>query len=88
MVQPRVLASRTREVIRVNVAAELSRIDCPILYIQGQHDLVVPSGNLRRILRIKPEIHSVQLPAPHMVLQTQPKLAAEAMSHFIANLAA
>jgi pimeloyl-ACP methyl ester carboxylesterase len=88
LVQPRVLASRTREVIQVNVAAELSQIDCPILYIQGQHDLVVPIGNLRRILQIKPEVHSVQLPAPHMVLQTQPKLAADAISSFIAKLAA
>ncbi len=88
LVQPRVLASRTREVIRVNVASELIAIDCPILYIQGKQDFVVPGGNLRRILHIKPEVHYIQLSAPHMVLQTQPIQAAEAISSFIANFAA
>lgn len=86
LVQPRVLASRTREVIRVDVTSELTEIDCPILYIQGKHDLVVPSRNLDRIIRIKSNVQYVQIPAPHMVLQTQPKKASNAISSFISKL--
>jgi pimeloyl-ACP methyl ester carboxylesterase len=88
LVTPRVLAGRTREVIRVNVVSELTGLDCPVLYIQGKHDFVVPGGNLRRILRIKPEVQHVQLPAPHMVLQTKPEQAARAITGFIADITA
>ena len=87
LVAPNVLAGRIRAVIRVNVVSELTGLACPVLYIQGQHDFVVPGGNLRRILRIKPEVQFVRIAAPHMVLQTRPAQAAKAITSFIANIA-
>lgn len=79
-----VLAHRTREAIRVDVSRELAALDVPLLYVQGRRDLVVPGGNLKRIQRIKPTVRVAQLPAPHMVLQTQAERAAAAIVEFIA----
>ncbi len=83
LVEASVLAQRTSAVIQVDVSAELKACKVPMLYLQGQHDLVVPGANLRRILAIKPDVQVRQLPAPHMLLQTQPELAAAAISSFI-----
>lgn len=83
LVEASVLAQRTRAVIQVDVSAELKACTLPMLYLQGQHDLVVPGANLRRIHAIKPDVQVKQLPAPHMLLQTQPELAAVAISSFI-----
>ena len=82
-VAPHVFAHRVREVIRVDVRAELAACDLPMLYIQGEHDMVVPAANLQRILRIHPGISVARLPAPHMVLQTRPALAAQAIRDFV-----
>jgi len=84
-VDPEVFAHRTREVIRVNVSSALAACDLPILYIQGKYDFVVPSENFKRINRIKSAVQFVQIPAPHMVLQTQPELAADAINKFVEN---
>ena len=43
------LASRTREVLRVNVVEELKLCECPILYLRGARDLVVSSRNIKEI---------------------------------------
>jgi pimeloyl-[acyl-carrier protein] methyl ester esterase len=82
-VHANVLAYRVREIIKVDVAAELKACELPILYIQGTEDLVVPGANLKRILRVNSAVQSVQFPAPHMVLQTQPHKAADAIENFI-----
>ena len=87
-VAPTVLARRIREVIRIDVTQELVACRVPILYIQGTNDFVVPAGNLKRIRRLKPDIESIHLPAPHMILQTQPLLAARGIAEFVKNLRA
>jgi pimeloyl-ACP methyl ester carboxylesterase len=84
-VRPAVLAHRTREVIRTDVARDLAGLDVPLLYIQGRYDLVVPGGNLERIRRIKPTVRVAQLPAPHMVLQTRAEGAAAAIAGFLVD---
>lgn len=82
-VSPAVLAERLREVIRSDVTGELRRCQAPILYLQGTQDYVVPASNLTRIRQIQPGVQSVQINAPHMILQTQPVIAAEAIERFI-----
>jgi pimeloyl-ACP methyl ester carboxylesterase len=82
-VAPTVFAQRIREVVRVDVSAELVECPLPILYIQGKQDLVVPAGNFERIRAIKPTVRLTSIPTHHMVLQTQPALAAEAIAVFI-----
>jgi pimeloyl-ACP methyl ester carboxylesterase len=82
-VAPHVFAHRLREVIRVNVAADLAACDVPMLYVQGEYDWVVPAWNVRRIVRLKPGIEIAKLPAAHMILKTQPALASAAICKFL-----
>ena len=85
LVSPQVLAHRIREVIKINVTAELAACELPILYLQGKHDFVVPSANFKRILRIKSTVQRIQIASPHMLLQTQPEAAAEAIGRFVTH---
>lgn len=85
-VAPAVLASRLKEVIRVDVTLELQRCEVPMLYLQGTQDYVVPASNLSRIQQLQPEVQSVRIKAPHMILQTQPVIAAEAISRFASQI--
>jgi pimeloyl-ACP methyl ester carboxylesterase len=82
-VAPEVFAHRLKQILAINVTAELVACQLPILYIQAKHDGVVPASNLEHILRLKPEVQYVQIDAPHLVLQSQPLLAAQAISAFI-----
>ena len=83
LVQVKVLAHRVREIIKINVASELIACDLPILYIQGQYDGIVPASNVQRILKLKPSVQVVRIPAPHLVLQTQAAQAASAIYDFV-----
>ena len=85
-VAPAVLAERLREVIRIDVTGELRRCMVPILFLQGTQDYVVPSSNLTRIRQLQPDVLSVQIDAPHMILQTQPVAAAEAIERFVSQM--
>jgi pimeloyl-[acyl-carrier protein] methyl ester esterase len=85
-VRPDVFAHRVKEVIQVDVARELEGCSYPILYIQAKWDMVVPGGNLTRILNIKPTVQHIQLASTHLVLQSLPKAAADSIGEFIADL--
>jgi pimeloyl-ACP methyl ester carboxylesterase len=78
-----VLAHRVRAVHRVDVEKQLASCPLPVLYLRGQHDRVVPASAMRRVLRACPHAQVVTLPAPHMVLQTQPAAAAAAIQTFV-----
>jgi len=86
LVRPEVLVARLRDVLAVDVTAELAACDVPVLYLRGSRDMVVPSHNLREIRRIRPSVEVAVLPAPHLVLQTQPAAAAAAIARFAAGI--
>jgi pimeloyl-[acyl-carrier protein] methyl ester esterase len=85
-VQNQVLAHRVQEIIQVDVSQELAGCRLPILYLQGAKDFVVPKGNLRRILKTKPDVRCSRIDSSHMLLQTRPLQAVEAIRDFIKNL--
>lgn len=85
-VRPEVLAARVRDVLAVDVAAELASCPVPVLYLRGTKDGVVPRWNARAIRRIRPSVEVVDLPAPHLVLQTQATAAAAAITRFAASV--
>lgn len=66
MLAPHVPAARLREVLAVNVAADLQRVAAPQLYLRGRFDKLVP----RRVLRHLPNARVIELDAPHAILQT------------------
>jgi pimeloyl-[acyl-carrier protein] methyl ester esterase len=85
-VRPEVLAHRVREVLQVDVSEELSRCPVPILYLRGSRDLIVPRHNFHEMARLSPAISEATLAAPHMIVQTKPDEAADAISRFIERL--
>jgi pimeloyl-ACP methyl ester carboxylesterase len=81
-VRPTIVASRLRLLTRVDVRRELVLCKVPMLYIAGEHDRLVTRAHHRELTRLRPDIAVRELPAPHLVLQTQPKLAATEILRF------
>lgn len=86
IVRSDVLAARVRDVLAVDVTAELAACPVPILYLRGTKDGVVPGWNAAAIRRVRPSVEVVDIPAPHLVLQTQPAPAAAAIARFADRL--
>lgn len=82
-VQPRVICHRLRAVLQVDTAAELAACRVPMLYLQGDFDGVVPAWNAAEIQAIYPLVRLAKLPAPHLVLQTQPEQSVREITAFL-----
>jgi len=85
-VAPHVFARRIREIVRIDVTAELRACSVPLLYLQGARDRIVPASNLRRIVDIRPDMQTVRIDSSHMILKTEPVAALNAILNFIAAL--
>lgn len=83
LVKPAVLAYRLQQVMRVNVTDKLSKLQLPMLYLQGKRDFLVTSSNMARIKTLQPSMEVVTLDTGHLVLQTQPTLALAAIQGFV-----
>ncbi|HLY63059.1 MAG TPA: alpha/beta hydrolase [Terriglobia bacterium] len=82
-VPPRVLAARLRAVLACDVRAEAGRITAPILYIYGKQDRLISASCLEELRQIKPQIVVVAMEGPHLLLQREPRRAAEAVVGFV-----
>ena len=82
-VQPRVIATRLREVLDLDCTAALKNCRVPILYLQAEHDRVVRNRSLRLILRIRPDVQFRRLPGPHLLLQVNPRAAWRSIDGFL-----
>jgi len=82
-VAPGVFAERVRQIIHIDVAAELRDCTAPILYLQGKRDGVVWRSNLRRIVELKPDVQSAVIDSSHMILKTEPAAAARVILEFM-----
>ena len=83
-----VIAHRVRAVLTVDATRELSSCPVPVAYLRGTRDKVVPKRNLRQAIAANPGLIVFAVPAPHLVLQTQPRRAAEAIAAFAKNIGA
>lgn len=81
-----VLATRLRAVLRVDVRAELRGTHCPLLCLHGRHDRLVPPRLLQHVREARPDARVELLDAPHMLLETQPDVAAQAIEAFMATI--
>ena len=86
-VQSNVLAARLRAVLGCDVRAELGRVAVPILYIQAKQDRLVSASCLEELRRIKPQMVVTVLEGPHLLLQREPRNAAEVVAGFAQHLA-
>lgn len=83
-----VLAGRIREVMRVDVTAELSALAIPTLYIRATRDRLVSARAAQQIHDANPRCRIVDMDAPHLVLQTQPREAWHVIKQFLDDAAA
>lgn len=85
-VSPETMRARLDAVIGVNYVAELAKISVPILYLKGKQDHLVPASASKIIAKYAKNVSLVELDAPHLLLQTLAKEAAEIISNFVVKM--
>lgn len=85
-VRPEVMAERAREVLACDVRGELAQIAVPILYIRANQNRVVSATCSDEIRRISPMVEFVEIDGPHLLLQREPRRAADAVLNFVRRL--
>ncbi len=81
-----VLAARTRAALTVDISTQLRQSKVPMVYFSAKYDVVVPKWNLKKILKIKPDINVVTFNTNHFLLQSAPQQAWEAIHKFIKEI--
>jgi pimeloyl-ACP methyl ester carboxylesterase len=84
-VTPKVLYARVREMLNVDVRAELARVKVPVLYVQPSKDRVVDPACVEEMQAVKPGQVAV-VDSPHLLLQCEPVLGAEMIVGFVKEL--
>jgi len=80
----RVLASRSRAVLRVDVRSQLRDVAVPLMYLAFTNDTVVPRRCLEEVVSIAPLTHVAEIEGEHLGLFTHPKPSAEFIADFLA----
>ncbi len=84
-VAPEVLAHRSAEALRVDVRAELARVDVPVLLVAPTRDRLVRTDVADEVLAIRPDAEVALVEAPHMVLQRCPQASLARIEEFLAR---
>jgi pimeloyl-ACP methyl ester carboxylesterase len=82
-VEPRVLAHRARQIVAVDARDDFSRTTAPVLYIAGRGDRLVGPSARRCMQRLRPDMQTRVLDAPHLVLQRRPAESADIISEYL-----
>jgi pimeloyl-ACP methyl ester carboxylesterase len=82
-VRPHVLASRLRMAATLDVRSDLEACTLPILYLAGSQDRLVPRDRTDEVAALYPQTIVRTLPAPHLVLHSEPELAGREISEFL-----
>ncbi len=76
---------RMREVMKVDVREQLKQLRCPVCYLRPDTDWLVPKRCFDIVERTLPNVHSVEIHAPHLVLQRHPLNSWQEISAFFAG---
>jgi pimeloyl-ACP methyl ester carboxylesterase len=87
-VKPEVLSHRLRLMFETDVTAALNEIRAPLLCLTGSHDKLGSAEATQMVLSAKPNAGSVTFDTSHLVLQTKPREAIDAILHFLRSLPA
>lgn len=79
------LAARLRQVLGVDVSAELKELDVPVLYLMARNDALVSPASAAHVRRCAPQTSVATIAGPHLLLQTAPVEAAAAIAAFTAR---
>jgi pimeloyl-[acyl-carrier protein] methyl ester esterase len=78
-----ILAARARAIVALDVRDCLRECPCPVLYLAGSRDRVVPSWNAEEVIRELPSTKVVTIDGPHLALYTNPTAAVRAIVGFM-----
>lgn len=78
-----VIAKRARAAIDCDARQEIRHVKVPLLYLQATEDRLVGSNCLDEIKRLHPETIAISIRAPHLLLQREPRAAAQAITQFL-----
>lgn len=84
-VEPDVMAERLREIVAVDVSEEFAEGTVPVLYIAGGRDRLVGARVMAQMKRLRADMQTEVLDAPHLVLQRRPVEAAQLISAFVTS---
>ena len=73
---------RVREVLAVDVSSSMAEVRVPTLYLRARHDRLVSLRSFERIASIRPDVRVAEFDAPHLLLQSVPDEAADAVLCF------
>jgi pimeloyl-[acyl-carrier protein] methyl ester esterase len=85
-VPAKVLASRVKEIARLDATGALARLDCPLLYLRGADDRLVGEASVEAIRAHAPAVVVGRVAGPHLLLQASPAAAWEAIVPFLETL--
>ena len=80
---PEVFAKCARAAIDCDAREEIRQVQVPLLYLQASEDRLVGAECLDEINRLHPETISISIRAPHLLLQREPRAAAQAITQFL-----
>ena len=78
-----VFAKRARATLDCDAREELRQVKVPLLYLQATQDRLVGSECLDEIKRLHPETMAISIRARHLLLQREPRAAAQAIAQFL-----
>jgi pimeloyl-ACP methyl ester carboxylesterase len=82
-VDPAVLAGRLGEIVAVDASDAFAGGTTPALYIAGRRDRLVGANVIAQMKRLRPDMETHLLDAPHLVLQRRPLETGQLISKFI-----
>lgn len=82
-----VLRARLKAIVDVDVSDKLAALKVPILYLRGTSDLLVYRTQSEVMRRRAPAMEIREFAAPHFILQTRPREAAQAIREFMSGRA-
>lgn len=77
-----VISARVQSVLDVNVREELKSLQVPLLYIAGAGDWLIGKKCIDSVWLCRPDVEIKVIDGVHMILQTNPCEAAEAILEF------
>jgi pimeloyl-ACP methyl ester carboxylesterase len=86
-VRPEVLRARAAAAMRADVSGALPAISVPTLVFRARHDRLLALVARTALVDGLRNTTQIDLDGPHLLLQTQPKLCAQAIAEFVRGLA-
>ena len=77
------LAARLHAISRIDVSDRLARVRLPGLFLRATHDCLIPKAAARQFSQIATNARVVDIAGAHMLVQTNPTAAAQALRVFL-----